>query len=374
MLDVGTSASKIFANVMLKVAQDVGQHKRSFSWLVVGSLHDDRLLAAKHMNLNACSVPYQLKVGLMSKPASGEDVRVVAAVLSAHVIGRDCIKSISMETSPVAMLKSCHHTLHGKNGSAIGTPNATHKSYQVFNPVSVAGNVVDSLEKRTHLPISPQHLQPQKRSQVIRRGSLSHDCQVSSISQGTVNHPSECRSPISAVISPIHSIRQPQQSVQAHHGGQMVHRLFPGLAGQGEVVNHIPNSQPSLVYLMNNANACAEAPMVNLRGMPGCTAMYYPSQSASLSDSAIDGPNGGGHALPPHPATAHASRHGDHAAGNDKTATGIVSSSLTKSLTQQGMISRHSIQYQCELELGEVQTSQNPGAAGPGQVCVRGCA
>lgn len=91
-------------SVSLEIEPNPGHtSRRSFSWLVVGSLHDDRLLAAKHIDLNACPSPFQMTVGLISRPAKGEEVRVVVAVMSATVIGRDCIKPVSMDTADLVL-------------------------------------------------------------------------------------------------------------------------------------------------------------------------------------------------------------------------------------------------------------------------------
>eukprot|EP00892_Ulva_mutabilis_P002996 jgi/Ulvmu1/12698/UM095_0002.1 len=106
---------------------------------MVGSLHDDQILASKHIDLNACSTSFQLRVGLTSKPPRGEQVRVVAAVMSAHIIGKDCIKSVSMQSDAIAAVHSCGVHTDGRQGHEVplSMPQAAYHPSQALRLCAV---------------------------------------------------------------------------------------------------------------------------------------------------------------------------------------------------------------------------------------------
>lgn len=202
-------------NVSLEITHTPGQTRRSFSWLVVGSLHDDRLLAAKHIDLNACPSPFQMTVGLMSKPVKGEQVRVVVAVMSATIIGRDCIKPVSIDTAELVAHRSGSINRNAQCAvapTASSPPPPSRKSLRGTGHASVT--LCQPLEPRDNPMIGMLAKEPIHASNGMVSSAVSHNnqCQAMPLPRAVVVMPS-----IRKVIEPAQRAPAPAIGPSPHN-------------------------------------------------------------------------------------------------------------------------------------------------------------
>jgi hypothetical protein len=118
------------------------KHGPFYCWFVVGSIHDDALLLSRHLDIGSCSEPIEFTVGLNSKPVT--DTRVVAAILSANVIGSDVVSTVEIAASKAHLKTHAVQQAHRKeavnmHSAAVPASRQVHAQPAMEQPPSKSG-------------------------------------------------------------------------------------------------------------------------------------------------------------------------------------------------------------------------------------------